>query len=1499
MRHPNPIRGRMQPRTLWTITIILTLALPAGAQHRHRGHIFSDDFETGDARRWSRPWRCPSPSQSWRCRPVASVLIKRIVSPSSEADAKFGASVAVDGPYGVVGEPLNDEAGADAGLVLVYGRDTGGVGTWGLIVKRPDGAAGANYGASVSIDGVRVAAGGPLSDSGDGRGWILDRGTVDGVGPWGIRATVGGGIVPPFGLVLGTSVAVHDINNLFGAPDLSVGAALIYRDPVSGGDSITLILPPAQFLAGERFSAAVSLDVNTSAIGIPDHDGIGVESGKVVIYRRDPDDPSAFGDFTLIKVLTASDEAAGMRFGSSLALDGDVLVVGTGDASTTGSAYVFERNFPGLDDWGEIRRLEAEVMATGDEFGFAVTVSCETIVVGAPESGIGSGAIYTFARDAGLSLPWGLIETLRIPYAMIGDQFGAAVARDSRGTTFVGAPFEDDGATSAAGAVYIYEGATYQPIRAVRQPNVLDSANIDLVIVAQQTFVDEADGTNPVVVTVVDREWVDSTIKPLLVPKLALSGISPLKTARVEPGKIRGHSSATGGTVRALPTGALLTSLEGKKAQNQPLVIRKGPHNLSLADLPVVLFGQAEGHQTTGEELTISARSPEEITAVPIQALTWPGRGRNLSFVTDGTNFSTVDFAEPSPDTPWDVSAALTVEVGFTVETLPSVAAHAYDLVERLTQFKMEITTSDKVKFTLFGTSVESVVAVVLDNRHHAALRWDGVDLELILDGQLEDSVSLAPGAAGGGIFRMGGGTGSTQHQGLIDHARWWSVVRTDQELLDNADRPLLADDRDDMQLHVEATEGGGIHTTDPENGYIGDLLGLATWKASGTGDRDLRGEEQPWAFGESWVVPVLLDAWDITYAWHFRGAQRGVPHVGGRPLARLLGLGAQNVSFDATASWIVAEASQSFADFVRLQTVRVTGSASNNRDFEIHEPFLHADGKWRIPLVEPPVTEGTVSAEVETVTAFATSDEIATTVDISGRDITAEDGQSFADVEWQQVVVLAGSASNDGDLVLLVPPFQNAADEWVMRAAVELTAEASVAVTLTQTDALGEYTQDIAGPGPATFTLAFSPTKPVTCLAEGDLDSDGIYVDTAVAVADRILDVMGSATSRDVDRDPRDLGWLDRLHTESMGVNSSFYGTDVPNLSVVLDQILQPLGLHWFISSRDGDFMIATLPGFDLDARLAAGDAFEVEVGAITGAPIDLRTESTDAGFTFVTIPAADAGDGFEVAVENHRRGVATGQVEIQWRPLAAESVDVSLLLDGKLVGAAGTLSEGSDPGSFVSATLTLPAVPQGTALSLRFSRVGTAETRIGYFGVTWVPADDFGGDALNDCFAWTAVESKTPAWGAVQMTYKRNPRRLSDDEIGILVLRDNTAIGRAHLAFLKKDSLLVSYPRDIAEGLKPDRQETFLATESATTTLARARFRDLSGRQIHFRDLDVGLAPQGVEPWFERLALTNVEDPSLPANTVADVVSSTEDVYESTVRALFVGPLPPGETA
>ena len=103
--------------------------------------------------------------------------------------------------------------------------------------------------------------------------------------------------------------------------------------------------------------------------------------------------------------LTASDGAAEGEFGFSVAIDGNLIVVGSkrddhaGEHS--GSAHVFQ------DDgttWTFMQKLTASDAAEGDEFGINVAIDGKLIVVGAwhdDHAGFVSGAAYVFRSSNG------------------------------------------------------------------------------------------------------------------------------------------------------------------------------------------------------------------------------------------------------------------------------------------------------------------------------------------------------------------------------------------------------------------------------------------------------------------------------------------------------------------------------------------------------------------------------------------------------------------------------------------------------------------------------------------------------------------------------------------------------------------------------------------------------------------------------------------------------------------------------------------------------------------------------------------------------------------------------------------------------------------------------------------------------------------------------------------------------------------------------------------
>ncbi|MFQ5658676.1 MAG: FG-GAP repeat protein [Candidatus Methylomirabilales bacterium] len=100
--------------------------------------------------------------------------------------------------------------------------------------------------------------------------------------------------------------------------------------------------------------------------------------------------------------LTARDGAASDHFGAAVALSGDTVVVGvSGDddrGSSSGSAYVFQRTGT---TWTEQAKLTARDGAAFDQFGAAVALSGDTVVVGArfdDDRGSSSGSAYVFQR---------------------------------------------------------------------------------------------------------------------------------------------------------------------------------------------------------------------------------------------------------------------------------------------------------------------------------------------------------------------------------------------------------------------------------------------------------------------------------------------------------------------------------------------------------------------------------------------------------------------------------------------------------------------------------------------------------------------------------------------------------------------------------------------------------------------------------------------------------------------------------------------------------------------------------------------------------------------------------------------------------------------------------------------------------------------------------------------------------------------------------------------
>lgn len=160
--------------------------------------------------------------------------------------------------------------------------------------------------------------------------------------------------------------------------------------------------------------------------------------------------------FSLQQKLQAADGASWDYFGNAVALSGDTLVVGafgdTIDAQSQGSVYVFK-----YDDatWIQQQKLFASDGAADDGFGAAVALSGNTLVVGAWREEIGvhdQGAVYVFTRNGTV---WTQQQKLFASNGALNDGFGSAVTI-SGNTLAVGAYQERIGTSGAQGSAYIF-----------------------------------------------------------------------------------------------------------------------------------------------------------------------------------------------------------------------------------------------------------------------------------------------------------------------------------------------------------------------------------------------------------------------------------------------------------------------------------------------------------------------------------------------------------------------------------------------------------------------------------------------------------------------------------------------------------------------------------------------------------------------------------------------------------------------------------------------------------------------------------------------------------------------------------------------------------------------------------------------------------------------------------------------------------------------------------
>ncbi|MEN6609356.1 MAG: PGF-pre-PGF domain-containing protein [Methanoregulaceae archaeon] len=401
-----------------------------------------------------------------------------ILSASDKASgANFGFSVSLFNDTVVVGAYNASIGGtASAGQAYVFKNSSG---TWNQvgILKASDKAANAYFGLAVSIYNDTIVVGaygatsGGLTNAGQayvfkntGGTWsqtallsASDRGTWD----W-----FGGGVS------LYNDTAVIGARNAF-VGGVRAGKVYVFRNNGGTWNQNAILYSPdtTEAFFGEPLSVyndTLVVGSRWTTIGALNY------AGQAYVYKN------VSGSWNQVAILNASDKMNPAYFGAAISLYNDTIVAGAYNASiggtaSAGQAYVF-RNMGG-NTWSQVAILNASDKSANANFGIAVSIYNDTIVVGSNQAAPGgiskAGQAYVFKNTGGT---WSQVTIMNASDAVANGYFGQSVSL-CNDTAVVGAFGSTSSATANAGQAYVFTLDQYLPAPTVASISPVSGVN--------------------------------------------------------------------------------------------------------------------------------------------------------------------------------------------------------------------------------------------------------------------------------------------------------------------------------------------------------------------------------------------------------------------------------------------------------------------------------------------------------------------------------------------------------------------------------------------------------------------------------------------------------------------------------------------------------------------------------------------------------------------------------------------------------------------------------------------------------------------------------------------------------------------------------------------------------------------------------------------------------------------------------------------------------------
>jgi hypothetical protein len=366
----------------------------------------------------------------------------------ANAGDKFGVSVAIDGNFAVIGAYQNDSNGIDAGAAYVY-EHIGSNWLQRQKLTASDASANAQFGRSVAIEADTIVVG-AYFDNNTGSAYIFTRSA----GVWSQQAKL---TAPDagYGDNFGYSVALCGDTVVIGAyyDDAQAGSAYVFVRTGSIWDCNQKLTASD---AKGRFGNSVAIDVNTLLVGSYYSNLPGVNNaGSVYYFTR------TAGVWSQQSILTASDSYSDDHFGSSVALDANIAVIGAYECdingiANAGAAYVFSKSVAG---WNQQQKLiDNDDPCANEDFGRSVAIEGNAIFIGCPLNrvdGNQTGSVFEFVKTG---QSWTQKQMFSADDSNDGDNFGFSTAVSGR-NLIVGAHFNASKGVSS-GAAYAFNNTS-------------------------------------------------------------------------------------------------------------------------------------------------------------------------------------------------------------------------------------------------------------------------------------------------------------------------------------------------------------------------------------------------------------------------------------------------------------------------------------------------------------------------------------------------------------------------------------------------------------------------------------------------------------------------------------------------------------------------------------------------------------------------------------------------------------------------------------------------------------------------------------------------------------------------------------------------------------------------------------------------------------------------------------------------------------------------------